>query len=383
MSNLFNTANVHEKAHFEKFWRIKLIYCNFVNAIHQLLLKVLIAPLNWGLGHATRCIPIIKELESLGHEVIIASDGAAMYLLQAEFPHLHPIRLPSYRIRYEGKNMVRTMAKQLPRMLYAIHAEKKAVQKIVREQGITHIISDNRYGCLSSNTHNILITHQLHLQIPGNTLQSITNWLLRKALNRFHEIWVPDMPNEPNLAGPLAHPPISDRVRYIGLLTRMRTGEVCEPDYDVAIVLSGPEPQRTLLEQRLIEQAVTLPYKFIIIQGRPKRKHHHFITDHIELVSFLTSEELNKVMLNSRAIVCRSGYSSIMDLAVLSKKALLIPTPGQTEQEYLARHLSEKGLFITQNQDELNLETALEQLPESTGFEAGAFSVEDFRDFLK
>ena len=335
--------------------------------------KILIAALNWGLGHATRCIPLIRSLEQQGDEVVLASDGVAMYLLRAEFPHLTVLELPSYRIQYKSHHMVRNIALQLPRILWAIRAEQRATQKIVQELGITHIISDNRYGCYSTSTQNILLTHQLHLLVPNKVVQSIANALLNIALARFDEIWVPDAPAPHDLAGVLAHPPVSrPPVRYIGLLSRMEPGSA-PPDYDVAIVLSGPEPQRTILEQRLTEQAIVLPYKFIIVQGKPKHKYHHFVTDNIELISYLTSEELNAVLLRSKIIVCRSGYSSLMDLAVLGKKAVLIPTPGQTEQEYLADKLAADGCFYCQQQDQIDLETALKAVESTSGLKGYAF----------
>lgn len=324
--------------------------------------KILIAVLDWGLGHATRCIPIIRQLEQEGKEVVLASDGAAMYLLRAEFPHLTVEELPSYQIQYKSSNMVLNIARQMPRILWTIQAERKVVAQLVQQHGITQIISDNRYGCYHPDTENIFLTHQLHLIIPNRALQWITNTLHQRVLTRFDEIWVPDLSGADNLAGKLAHPPLrKPLVRYIGLLSRMQVPEeIDEQEYDVAIVLSGPEPQRSILEQRLTEQAITLPYyNFIIVQGRPKQKYHHFVSENVEIVSYLTSKEINAVLLRSGVIVCRSGYSSIMDLAVLGKKAILIPTPGQTEQEYLAEMLAANGKYYCQKQDDLDLGSAL------------------------
>jgi UDP:flavonoid glycosyltransferase YjiC (YdhE family) len=328
--------------------------------------KTLIAALNWGLGHATRCIPLIRELEAQGVPLVLASDGEALHLWRAEFPHLDVLVLPSYGIRYRSANMVRNMAAQLPRILWAIRAEHKTIGRWVQEHGIQRIISDNRYGCFHPKVHSVLLTHQLHLRVNTPWIQQVANGLLRLALRPFDEIWVPDIEGAGQLAGDLAHPPVSHPpVRYIGLLSRMNPAtEPVEEDYDVAIVLSGPEPQRTILEQRLTEQAVALPYKCIVVQGKTQKKHHHYETDHVEVVSYLTSEALNEVLLRSRVVVCRSGYSSLMDLAVLGKKALLIPTPGQTEQEYLAEQLAQNPRFRVQRQDQLDLESALEGLLE-------------------
>lgn len=332
--------------------------------------KILVAALNWGLGHASRCIPLIRHLIEQGVKVELASDGDAYRLLSEEFPDLPLHILPSYRIRYKTSNMIRNMASQLPRMLYAIRSEQWAVEQLVKSRGITAIISDNRYGCFSAGARNIVLTHQLHLKIPQAALQWVANRLLRFALSKFDEIWVPDAEGENNLAGELAHPPFeTPPVRYLGPITRMipRESPVL---YDVAVVLSGPEPQRGILEQKLLEQAMSLPYRFYFVQGKPKRKRHEFVADHIEMVSHLASDELNELISRARWIVCRAGYSSVMDLAALQKKALFVPTPGQTEQEYLADRLSQFGYFATQSQADLQLEKGLSVLEETTGFPA-------------
>jgi uncharacterized protein (TIGR00661 family) len=333
------------------------------------LKRVLVTPLNWGLGHVARCIPIIRALEAMGVEVMLASDGVALHLLKAECPHLPAFELPSYRIRYESPNMVRNIAWQLPRITYAIRAEQWATERLVQEQGIDGIISDNRYGCFSKRARCAFITHQLNLQVPNAVLEWAANRVLRLALSKFHDIWIPDVAGTPNLSGKLSHgpEPAPAKVQFIGPLTRLEKYE-SSPEYDVAVVLSGPEPQRSILEQRLLEQAMTLPRKFIFIRGKTQSREHYFVSENVEVVSYLTSQDLNEVLMASKVLVCRSGYSSIMDLTALGKKALLIPTPGQTEQEYLAQYLSEQHLFLSQSQDALDLETGLNGLSRTTGF---------------
>ncbi len=347
--------------------------------------RILVAPLNWGLGHVARCIPLVRALESLGVEVVLASDGAALRLLKAEFPQLPAFELPSYRIRYESSNMVRNIAFQLPRMLYAVRAEQWATERLVREHGIQGIISDNRYGCFSGKARSVILTHQLHLRVPNRLLQWSANRVLHRALLKFDEIWVPDVAAEDqNLSGELSHgkPARHPEVRFIGPLSRLQP-DASEAEYDVAVVLSGPEPQRTYLEQRLLEQAMLLPQKFIVIQGKTQAKEHQYLAENVEVVSYLTSRELNAVLLASQLLVCRSGYTSIMDLAALGKKALLIPTPGQTEQEYLADYFARRNTFLVQKQEEIDLETGLEKVADTTGFEPGQFDTGAFGPFLE
>lgn len=347
--------------------------------------RVLVAPLNWGLGHVTRCIPLIKTLEQLGVKILLASDGAALELLRAEFPHLPTVHLPSYQVKYYSQNMALNIARQLPRMLYAIRAERWYTERIVRQYNIQGIISDNRYGCLSKRTKNVLLTHQLNLRIPQITLEWVANRVLLRYLSKFETIWVPDAANEPTLSGELSHPARSSlNTRYIGLLSRatMPIAPV-EQEYDVAVVLSGPEPQRSYLEQILLEQAMLLPQKFIFVLGKTKIKEHYFEAENVEVVSYLTSRDLDQVLAASGIIICRSGYSSLMDLAKLGKRAILVPTPGQTEQEYLADYLSEQNLFLVQPQNKLDLESALEKVTLTRGLSNNQFPVNQFEAELK
>lgn len=340
--------------------------------------RILVAPLNWGLGHVTRCIPLIRTLRNMGADLLLASDGGALRLLKAEFPDLPAFDLPSYRIRYESANMVRNIAWQLPRILYAIRSEQWATERLVSEHRIDGIISDNRYGCFSRKAGSVILSHQLYLRVPNRLLQWSANRVLRQALARFDAVWVPDLPAAPGLSGELSHgpEPAHPNVRYIGPLSRFQQAGSRDKEYDVAVVLSGPEPQRTYLEQRLLEQAMLLPQKFIFVRGKTRAKAHYYAADNVEVVSYLTSDELNDVLLASDTIICRSGYSSIMDLVALGKKALLIPTPGQTEQEYLAGFLAAQNAFTVQKQEAIDLEAGLEQTPSTTGFQAGHFGAD-------
>lgn len=345
--------------------------------------RILIAPLNWGLGHAARCIPVISALESLGAQVLLASDGSAFQLLKAEFPHLPLFELPSYRIRYKSPNMIRNIGLQLPRILWAVRAERWATERLVRAHGIKGIISDNRYGCFSRRADSVMLTHQLHLRVPNAFLQWAANRVLRSALAKFDQVWVPDASDSPNLSGALSHgDPAHPRTCYTGILSRMQAAR-SEREYDVAVVLSGPEPQRSYLEHLLLEQALALPLRFIFVQGKPQQKQHYFASENVEVVSFLTARELNQVLASSDVLVCRSGYSSIMDLAALGKKALVIPTPGQTEQEYLAGQFDTQGIFGVQKQENLDLEAGLENLQHTSGLPRDQYATDAFLPHLE
>jgi uncharacterized protein (TIGR00661 family) len=329
--------------------------------------RILISPLNWGLGHATRCIPIIDTLIELGAEVFLASDGRALALLEKEYPDLVAFPLPGYNVRYEGTGMIWNVAKQLPKISRAILAERKAINKIVKKEKIEIIISDNRYGCRNKQTKNIFITHQINIAIPNRRLEIITNKINYHFINLFDECWIPDFEGTQSLAGKLSETK-ADHL-YIGPLSRFEFKE-SKKEYDLIAVLSGPEPQRSILEEKIIGQLKNLDIKTLIVQGKTEKKEEVDITKNIRMVSFLTSRDLNAAILKSDIVLARSGYSTIMDLAALRKKAILIPTPGQTEQEYLAERLSAKQLFYHQKQEDFDLKSALKESEKFLGFEA-------------
>ncbi len=331
--------------------------------------SILVAPLNWGLGHATRCIPVIEELLNQNFKVFIASDGRALKLLKLEFPALTFFELPAYDVHYSTKNMIWNIAWQLPKILMAIWKEKKAVQRIIDEEKIDVILSDNRFGCHSPKTKNIFLTHQLKIKMPYPFLERTVDFFNHLFIKKFNECWIPDFDNEPNLSGELAHGSFLKHSKFIGALSRMEYFETKKKN-DVVVVLSGPEPQRTFLEALIFEQIKGLDLKILIVQGKTEKMERTHLSKNIKIVSFLTSKELNQSILSSDLVICRSGYSSIMDLAKLRKRAVLIPTPGQTEQEYLAEKFFREGVFYFQEQRDFDLEEAMKASKKFKGFQS-------------
>jgi uncharacterized protein (TIGR00661 family) len=332
--------------------------------------RVLVAPLDWGLGHATRCIPIIEELLKRNHEVLIASSGSALKLLRKEFPALEFFALPPYKIRYPRKgSFIFSIALQTPRILSIISKEHKRVQKIVRDNKIDLILSDNRYGCWSEEIPSVFISHQLNLQVTGGwrLLKPIVDTLHNRMIKKFDQCWIPDDPKL-NLAGALTK---NDKlkVKHIGVLSRFKK-ETIEMKYDLAVVLSGPEPQRTMLEEIIFSQIEDQRIKIIIVRGVVEGLGNWKEERGGDLIiaNFLHGKKLQEIMNQSKLIISRSGYSTIMDLARLEKKAILIPTPGQTEQEYLAEQLKNKKIFYSSNQDDFDLIKALSESVSFTGF---------------
>ncbi len=328
--------------------------------------KVLIAPLDWGLGHATRCIPIIYELLHNKCEVIIAASGNIKYLLQLEFPQIKFVSLEGYNIRYSQnkKNFSKALLLQIPQIVKAIYKEHKTLAKIIEQNHINLIISDNRLGFYNKNITSIYITHQLTIK-TGN---KFTEWLMQKIhyffINKFDECWVPDNVGVNNLAGELSHPckMPKTKVNYLGILSRFEKIEETTK-FDILILISGPEPQRTLFENIILKQLEDFAGTTLLIRGVPNKTEENnfsiYKNSKIKIINHLNATALNKAIAQSKIIICRSGYTTLMDLVKLQKRAILIATPGQTEQEYLSKEMLRKELFYTVSQDKFNLQEAL------------------------
>lgn len=299
---------------------------------------ILVAPLNWGLGHATRCIPIIRSLIANGFKVVIGSDGDSLALLSREFPNLQTVKLPSYHISYAKKRwwfkfhfLIRS-----PKLLRAIKAEHNALDTIIENHSISGVISDNRLGLYTSNVPTVFITHQL--QVLSGITTPLTTFLQKRYVKQFDECWVPDYQGDPNLSGALGHPEKTlSNVKYIGPLSRLKKVELPQK-WDVLALLSGPEPQRSYLEEKLLLKLQNYNGKVLLVRGIIEEGETR-LHKNISIKNYLTSKELEETINKSDVVISRSGYTTLMDLMTLEKKAFFIPTPGQSEQEYLAGRL--------------------------------------------
>ncbi|MEI6554635.1 MAG: hypothetical protein WCL70_03520 [Paludibacter sp.] len=306
-------------------------------------MKVLVCPLNWGLGHATRCVPIIRKLIAEGHEVVIVADGFPLTFLQQEFPILRFIEFSSYQIYYAaGKSQVDAMLFNLPNIITGIIREHFWLRDLLQTEHFDQVISDNRFGMWNRRIQSIYMTHQLMVKMPENLkfLEPLVHRLHKAFIKQYDECWIPDRAENGGLSGDLAHKyPLPRNAKFIGTLSRFQGLENTKPDkvYEVVAIISGVEPQRTIFEDNLIQKYKNRDEKLLIIQGQPQAKKNSKQIGSISLVSHLPDDELAAVLIGSKKIICRSGYSSIMDLDALNclSKAELVPTPGQTEQQYL------------------------------------------------
>ena len=307
--------------------------------------KILVAPLNWGLGHATRCVPIIEQLIAFGFEVIMASDGSALLFLQKRFPDIKSYELPSYQITYAKHSFFFhwKMAMQLPHLFKTIKGEQQKINEIVINEKIDGIISDNRFGVKHPSIPNVFISHQLKI-LSGITGLLSSKWH-QKIINSFDVIWIPDVEGLPNLSGDLSHDvPLKIPKRYIGLLSSHHKEDL-EKKYDLLILLSGPEPLRTQLEKKVRHKYQTSDQNICLVRGIIEPEIQQKRLGNLTLYNFSFGKHLQDLFNSSDLIIARSGYSTLMDLALLEKKAILIPTPGQPEQIYLGKHVSNLKLW--------------------------------------
>lgn len=325
---------------------------------------ILIAPLDWGLGHTTRCIPIIRQLKQTKNvEIIVSGASWQLDFLAEEFPDLNYVEMPGYNIRYarKGSYLKWQLLQQFPKLMQTIRKEHQWLEQFNSKHSIQGIISDNRYGMWHASVPNVILTHQLQIKTgTGMFSDSLMRQMHYRQLRNFQEVWIVDTQKE-GLAGTLSHPKtLPPNSKYLGLLSqfyRTPTEALQTKQGSLLILLSGPEPQRSLLSDVLWQQANSLKQPVLFVEG--KKETQRPSTEYVTHVDQLQGPALTTALKEASMVICRAGYSSIMDLVYLQKKAILIPTPGQTEQEYLGKTLQEKGVFVSFNQKGFSLEKAL------------------------
>jgi len=333
--------------------------------------RILICPLDWGLGHATRCIPLIRELKAQGADIIIAAEGQRLALLCAEFPDAEWVNFPGYRIKYGIKSGAAwQIVFKSPAIAYKIWQEHFLIKKVISKTRAEILISDNRYGLWSKQLKTIFITHQMNIKAPS-FLKFTEPWLrilTRCIIRKFDVCWIPDNEGNNNLSGQLSHGfPIPKNSRYIGLLSRFDVPAVEHPQklYDVVALVSGPEPQRSLFEEKLKAQLPEIKLPCLLVRGLPGNSSIVQLGSNIDSADHLPASQLQALLARKPIIISRPGYSTLMDIRFTGNKAILIPTPGQTEQEYLAEyHAITPGFFIM-NQKEMEIKEAFYALQKS------------------
>ncbi|MCF8258731.1 MAG: glycosyltransferase [Flavobacteriales bacterium] len=328
--------------------------------------RILIAPLDWGLGHATRCIPLIRHILELGHEPVIAAEGRPLALLREEFPDQEFIHFRGYEISYpEGRGMVWKMGVAAPRIIRRIEEEHHELQAIIQQYRIDAVISDNRFGLYSDKVPCAYITHQVMIKAPF--FEGFLHGLHRRYMERYTEVWVPDHATN-GLSGDLGHKhPLPPTGRYIGPLSRFQSGD-SDMVRDILVLISGPEPQRTRFENIVLKQLETFEGTAMAVLGTPEFKTERTDGRGHRIVPHLPAAQLEQAVRESRLVISRSGYSTIMDLSVLGKRAVFVPTPGQTEQEYLGKMFHASGQHLLMPQRHFDLGKAWADSKDFAGF---------------
>ncbi|TKT92978.1 UDP-N-acetylglucosamine--N-acetylmuramyl-(pentapeptide) pyrophosphoryl-undecaprenol N-acetylglucosamine transferase [Dyadobacter frigoris] len=331
--------------------------------------------MDWGLGHATRCIPIIRYLLEKQCEVTVAAEGAAALLLRSNFPELSIVPIEGYKIRYSRSagTFAFKILMQVPKIFKAIQNEKKWLAKVQQQYKFDLVISDNRYGLKIEGLPSVIMTHQLQIKSgAGAVIDGLLLNLHCQILEQFDQCWVVDHQHENSIGGELSHPQkIPSNARYIGLLSQLDADitRSTVKEGKVLVLLSGPEPQRGLLEYEILSRITSNSlYRYTVVGGNPGESVPDVLPLGIDYYTHLNAFQLQELMHSADLVICRSGYSTLMDLVVMEKKALLIPTPGQSEQEYLAANLSKQGLFFSTKQASLDLESDISEALKRPGF---------------
>jgi UDP-N-acetylglucosamine:LPS N-acetylglucosamine transferase len=321
----------------------------------------IIAPLDWGLGHAARCVPIIEELIRRNYHVIVAGSGFSLEMLKAEFPRLIFESIDTAAFTYSKRNaLVWKLFLQIPKFFKNSYKEKQVAQKLAAKYKPSLLISDNRYGFRSKCCRTIFITHQISPRLPAawRIFQALVRRLHLGMIRPFSLCLIPDFEGSPNLSGSLSHGfSLSEKFRFIGPLSRFSDipkTRKRKASGRILIIISGPEPQRSIFYEKVLAQTRDLQKEILLVAGRPGSVFEQS-NNNLRIVSHLTRNEMADAVGRAEYVICRAGYSSIMDLFVMQKKAVLIPTAGQTEQEYLAEHLSETGMFLFRKQNSFSL----------------------------
>lgn len=335
----------------------------------------LICPLNWGLGHSTRDIPIIKELLAKGHEVTVATSGNALALLKKEFSECNFILFKDYPAPYSSTRffLPKFMA-NIPILIKSMAAENKRLSRILSKDKYDLIISDNRTGVFSKNIPSYFITHLLRFCLPDYLWPfEIATFYINGIFHRnYTGLIVPDIsPNGSNLSGKLCTSNFKvteKKTYYSGILTSATKKDLSQ-DLDFLIIVSGPEPQRTKLEEIFLKQVQKLPGDKVVLLGSPQKDYKKNLDPDTTIYSYLPTEEKVELMNRARFLISRSGYTTMMEMAELDKKrGLFTPTPGQTEQEYLSRYYARKGWFYSRSQYKIKFPDDVDAASKCRGF---------------
>jgi hypothetical protein len=301
--------------------------------------RILISPLNWGLGHVMRLVPLIRQFQFQGNTILIACDAEQQRILEHELHQVTYIPFEGYPFAFTGKSFRLDLARKFSNLSRFVAAETSQVNALVKAHAIDVVISDQRPGFRSDTVPSVLISHQLELPLP--VYLKPAQWIYSRWVNRFDTIWIPDKEGAERLSGKLSqttHP----QAFYIGWLSRFEKSDTEKLiTYRYGALISGPEPYRTQFMEEVKTCLLKLDEPCFLIGPVEKIEQLGKLT----LLPHQSTAEFQNLMESAEYLIARAGYSTLMDLRVLGKKGILIPTPGQDEQLYLSQHLKGDAQF--------------------------------------
>ncbi len=352
--------------------------------------KVFYAVLNMGLGHAARSLPIIKAFQKRGWEVIVGSNGRALEFLKIELPDTIFEETPGYDIQYaKNGNLAPKLAAQFPKLLKKIHEEQVFCDRAVKKYTPDLVMSDHCYGIYHQRVLSYFLSHQIHFEMPAGLelLAPLVSKFNLKYHRRFSRVIIPDFPSEDGglLGGRLSRvSPIKNKYFFSGFLSSVSVLPV-EKKIDLLVSISGPEPQRSIFEDIVLQQIEAVPGKKIVVLGKSESTDVQKVTKDLVIYAHVPRKKMSELLNRADLVVSRPGYSTLMELAELGKKALLVPTPGQTEQNYLADRVMKKCWYYTVKQTDLKLAADIPKALQYAGLfkpEVTRWSVQNIFDNL-
>jgi len=334
--------------------------------------RILYGVLDWGLGHATRSIPLIEELLKAGYSVDILSNGRALMVLKKEFKSRcnYIDSISPYVPQIQSKFWMGGFIVSLPKQAQAFIAARIASKKIIQKGNYDLVIADNRLDVYDRKDNSYIMTHNIRFETYF-FLRPFFNFFTYLYCSRFGHVLIPDYEGENALAGRLSNNITfipKKMLIYLGIISRVKKKNV-KKDIDYFITLSGPEPQRTTLENLFLSQIKSLKGKIVFSGASPEGSKVHINDKNIKFYPYLNKDQQEDFLNRSKVIITRSGYTTLMELAEIGiSKAVIIPTPGQTEQEYLGK-LSEKNRWWhSADQSDINLSEIISNLKEFKGY---------------
>jgi uncharacterized protein (TIGR00661 family) len=319
--------------------------------------KILISPLNWGFGHTGRMIPVALRLQQMGHEVIFGADRTVIPMIKLELPGIEVIEIPGVNMHYSHvMPQYLAILFQTPKVVFAAMREHRLLKKLINEIKPDIVISDNRFGFFSKRVYSVYVTHMLQIPFPNpfRFLEFIGVFLHRIIINQYDICLIPDLPGEENLSGRLSHGKhLPERIIYAGLISRFATDTFERHNHQpyICLIISGPEPQRSILYEKVAAAACNNNMKLIVLSCNELK--NAVKEENVTLVVNKPASEIQSYISDSSFVIGRSGYTTLMELISLSKGAIIIPTPGQTEQEYLGWYNNRRFGFQTVNQRDI------------------------------